>query len=231
MNRNIVVVGSSSGIGLEIVKLLANDNKNTIWALSRFTNDEPIHTLEQFSNVQIVRIDIASPNLEVELRAFVKQLSTIDILINNAGFLVNKPFSELSRSEIEQSFSTNIIGIMLLTQQLIQKKAQNGMHIVNISSMGGFQGSVKFPGLTAYASSKAALANFTEVFAEEYKETNITMNCLCLGAVQTVMLSKAFPGYEAPLLPNEMAEYIVDFALNGAKFFNGKIIPVSSTTP
>jgi NAD(P)-dependent dehydrogenase (short-subunit alcohol dehydrogenase family) len=105
------------------------------------------------------------------------------------------------------------------------------MHIVNISSMGGFQGTVKFPGLAAYSSSKAALVNFTELFAEEYKETSIKMNCLCLGAVQTEMLEQAFPGYVAPTSPSDMASYIVDFSFNGSKYFNGKILPVSSTTP
>ena len=76
-----------------------------------------------------------------------------------------------------------------------------------------------------------ALVNFTELFAEEYKETAIKMNCLCLGAVQTEMLEQAFPGYVAPTTPREMANYIVDFAQTGMKFFNGKILPVSISTP
>jgi NAD(P)-dependent dehydrogenase (short-subunit alcohol dehydrogenase family) len=104
-------------------------------------------------------------------------------------------------------------------------------HILNISSMGGFQGSMKFAGLSAYSTSKAALCSFTELFSEEYKETKLAMNCLCLGAVQTEMLQEAFPGYEAPTTPDQMAVFIVDFALNGNRFFKGKILPVSLSTP
>jgi NAD(P)-dependent dehydrogenase (short-subunit alcohol dehydrogenase family) len=97
--------------------------------------------------------------------------------------------------------------------------------------MGGVQGSAKFAGLSAYSSSKAALCTLTECLAEELKLENISVNCLALGAVQTEMLSKAFPGYRAPLSASEMAEFIVQFARSGHYYFNGKILPVSSTTP
>lgn len=120
---------------------------------------------------------------------------------------------------------------MQTVQSVVPKMLQHGGHIVNISSMGGFQGSVKFSGLSAYSTSKAALVSFTELFAEEFKESKIKMNCLCLGAVQTEMLTQAFPGYEAPIKADEMAEYICDFAQHAQRFMNGKIIPVSLSTP
>ena len=104
-------------------------------------------------------------------------------------------------------------------------------HILTISSMGGLQGSAKFSGLSLYSASKGALAVLTECLAEELSEQEIKCNCLALGAVQTEMLSKAFPGYTAPLNPEEMAEFIVEFALHGHRYFNGKILPVSLTTP
>jgi NAD(P)-dependent dehydrogenase (short-subunit alcohol dehydrogenase family) len=90
---------------------------------------------------------------------------------------------------------------------------------------------MKFAGLSAYSTSKAALCSFTELFAEEYKNSTIRMNCLCLGAVQTEMLEEAFPGYIAPVLPDQMAKFIVNFAENNADFMNGKIIPVSLSNP
>ena len=97
--------------------------------------------------------------------------------------------------------------------------------------MGGFQGSAKFAGLSAYSSSKAAVVGLTECLAEELKDKDIFVNCLAIGAVQTEMLSEAFPGYEAPVSPKQMAEYIFDFAIKGSQFYNGKILPVSSSTP
>jgi NAD(P)-dependent dehydrogenase (short-subunit alcohol dehydrogenase family) len=180
-------------------------------------------------NVTHYRFDLQS-NVRDQAQAIFKDLDKIDILINNAGLLVNKPFDQLSHEDISSCYQVNVIGVMETVQAALPKM-KNGGHIVNISSMGGFQGSVKFAGLSAYSTSKAAVCSFTELFAEEYKESNIKMNCLCLGAAQTEMLEEAFPGYEAPVTAEKMAEYIADFSLKAHQWINGKIIPVSLSTP
>jgi short-subunit dehydrogenase len=154
----------------------------------------------------------------------------VDILINNAGYLVNKPFQEINETDIEKSFRVNFTSAFKLTQLLITHFNKNA-HIVNISSMGGFQGSVKFQGLSVYSASKSALSCLTECLAEELKDQQIKVNCLCLGAVQTEMLEEAFPGYKAPVIAKDIASYIFDFASNAHHYLNGKIIPVSLSTP
>lgn len=224
----IVVLGASRGIGASIVKIFAQNNDFQIIALSRNLSRMQ-EQFEAFDNVYSYAFDLTSVNVREKAEEIFTKFKKIDILINNAGALVNKPFAELSLDDISLSFQVNIIGVMGVTQAAVRFMSQ--AHIVNISSIGGFQGSVKFPGLSAYSTSKAALCGFTELFAEEYKDTAITMNCLCLGAVQTEMLEEAFPGYVAPLSADEMASYITEFALNGNKWMNGKIIPVSLTTP
>lgn len=224
----IVVLGASRGIGASIVKIFAQNNDFQIIALSRNLSRMQ-EQFEAFDNVYSYAFDLSSVNVREKAEEIFTKFKKIDILINNAGALVNKPFAELSHDDISLSFQVNIIGVMGVTQAAVGFMSQ--AHIVNISSIGGFQGSVKFPGLSAYSTSKAALCGFTELFAEEYKDTAITMNCLCLGAVQTEMLEEAFPGYLAPLSADEMASYITEFALNGNKWMNGKIIPVSLTTP
>ena len=224
----IVVLGASRGIGASIVKIFAQNNDFQIIALSRNLSRMQ-EQFEAFDNVYSYAFELSSANVREKAEEIFTKFKKIDILINNAGALVNKPFAELSHDDISLSFQVNIIGVMGVTQAAVGFMSQ--AHIVNISSIGGFQGSVKFPGLSAYSTSKAALCGFTELFAEEYKDTAITMNCLCLGAVQTEMLEEAFPGYLAPLSADEMASYITEFALNGNKWMNGKIIPVSLTTP
>jgi NAD(P)-dependent dehydrogenase (short-subunit alcohol dehydrogenase family) len=97
--------------------------------------------------------------------------------------------------------------------------------------MGGYQGASKFPGLSAYSSSKGALANLSECLAEEFKEDGIKVNCLALGAVQTEMLEAAFPGFQAPVSPVQMACHILNFAESGHTVYNGKVLPVSVSTP
>ena len=226
--KTIVVVGASRGIGCELVKRFAAEGSNTILALSRNTVRMQ-EAFASFPNVQIAALDLSAPTVKSDCEALFAPFESIDILVNNAGYLVNKPFTELTREDLETSYAVNILSVIQTVQAALPK--MKSAHIVNISSMGGFQGSVKFPGLTAYSTSKAALCSFTELFSEEYKDTEIAMNCLCLGAAQTEMLESAFPGYQAPVSASEMAEYIAQFALEANRWIKGKIIPVSLSTP
>jgi 3-oxoacyl-[acyl-carrier protein] reductase len=228
MSKHIVVIGASRGIGAALVKQYAQNPDHIVYAFAR--NIDRMNSLFNEQNVQCFQLDLAS-NIKEQFDQISAKLPLIDVLIENAGFLVNKPFPELSHADFTASYQVNVIGVMENIQCFLPKLNPEGSHIVNISSMGGFQGSMKFAGLSAYSTSKAALCSFTELFAEEYKETNIKMNCLCLGAVQTEMLEQAFPGYQAPLTPEQMATFIEDFSLTAHRYLNGKIIPVSLTNP
>lgn len=236
---NIVITGSSKGIGFELSKLFAQDKENTVIGIAR--NENLLKELRNECIKQNLKTKFKALVFDLEdlnavksnLKAEIKQhISSIDILINNAGFLVNKPFIDTKLEDINKTLNINFISPSLVIQELIPMlKESNIKHVVNISSMGGFQGSSKFPGLSFYSASKAALANLTECLAEEYKDDEIKFNCLTLGAVNTDMLKSAFPGYDAPLEPNEMAQFIYNFAINNHKFMNGKVIPVSLSTP
>src|SRR5690554_379346 len=228
-NKVIVVIGGSRGIGRELVNQFSADQSNTVIALSR--NVDAMKTQFTAENIHCGYLDLTADDVHSALDEVLKPYAAIDIVVNNAGKLVNKPFLELTREEINVCYQTNAVGVMHATQYMVPKMLEKGGHIVNISTMGAFQGSVKFPGLSAYSTSKAGITSFTELFAEEYKDTKIKMNCLCLGAAQTEMLEEAFPGLKAPVSAAEIAEFIVDFAYNAPRFFNGKILPVSSTTP
>ena len=225
--KNIIITGTSRGIGFEMVKLFSDAGHNVL-ALSR--NSQPISDLK-LKNVTALEFDIANESEILKLSAYLQTgMKSVDVLINNAGFLVNKPFSEITSEEFKRCYDVNVFGVASLMRTVLPFMKKSG-HIVNISSMGGVQGSVKFPGLRAYSSSKGAIITLTELLAEEYKETGPSFNVLALGSVQTEMLEEAFPGFEAPLSATEMAQYIMDFSLTGNKFYNGKILQVSSTTP
>ena len=166
-----------------------------------------------------------------ECKTFVaSEWKEVDILIHNAGFLINKSFTELTKDDFLRVYDVNVFGVVELTQIMIPF-LKPGSHVVTISSMGGIQGSLKFPGLAAYSSAKGAVITLSELLAEEYKEQNIAFNVLAIGAVQTEMLEEAFPGYQAPLSANQMADYIYNFATTGNQFYNGKVLQVSSSTP
>ena len=225
--KNIIITGTSRGIGFELAQLFAKNNYNVL-ALSR--NSEPLKKLG-IQNITSLSVDLSQQNDFQKVTDFVsKNWKSVDILIHNAGKLINKPFSELTYSDFLEVYNVNVFAVAELTRQLIPSLSK-GSHVVTISSIGGVQGSMKFPGLAAYSSSKGAVITLTELLAEEYKEQQISFNVLALGAVQTEMLEEAFPGYKAPISATEMADYIYNFALNGNKFYNGKILEVSSTTP
>jgi NAD(P)-dependent dehydrogenase (short-subunit alcohol dehydrogenase family) len=232
---NIIVTGASRGIGYELTKLFAADPKNKVVAISR--NRLKLEQLKREcrgGSVFPAIVDFSNRDFKRDITLQVlSHISTVDILINNAGALAYKPMEELNTEDVDNMFRVNVTSQFEFLQALLpyMGKGQLPTHIVNISSMGGLQGSVKFPGLSAYSASKAALATLTECLAEEFKDRNISVNCLMLGAVQTEMFEEAFPGERTEMTPLLMAAYIKDFALTGANFFNGKIIPVSKSTP
>ena len=223
--KTLLVTGASRGVGFAICKK-ASANGHRAIALSR-----NISPLKCIPNVHPFSVDLS---LESEVVDFVKEISTsfksIDVLINNAGSLINKPFLEISSSDFEAVFKVNVFAVATLTRLMLPMMNAKG-HVLNITSIGGVQGSAKFPGLSAYSSSKGALVILTELLAEEFKDSGPSFNALALGAVQTEMLEEAFPGYKAPVSAAQMAEYIIDFALNGHQFYNGKVLPISSSTP
>ena len=223
--KNIIITGTSSGIGLELVKIYSKNGYNVI-SLSR--SDLPAKGLV---GVEHMNFDISKKESLVNLVNLIKnKYKKIDILVNNAGKLINKSFKDLSKDDLYDIYDVNVFGVISLIQCLLPFFKKDS-HVVNISSIGGISGSSKFPGLTAYSSSKGALNILTEVLAEEFKESGPKFNSLSLGSVNTPMLNKAFPGYKAQVDPNEMASFIFDFANNSSKVFNGKVIPVSSSNP
>lgn len=225
--KNIVITGTSRGIGFELAQQFA-DAGHKVLALSR--NTEPLIKVNH-KNISILPVDLSKEEDITKAVAFIKSdWKQVDILINNAGKLINKPFEELTSDDFLQVYQVNVFAVAELTKNLIPFM-QKGSHVVTISSMGGIQGSMKFSGLAAYSSAKGAVITLSELLAEEYKEQQIAFNVLALGAVQTEMLQEAFPDYQAPLSAKEMASYIFDFALTGNKFYNGKVLQVSSTTP
>jgi NAD(P)-dependent dehydrogenase (short-subunit alcohol dehydrogenase family) len=233
---NIVISGASSGVGFEAALELIGSGNHKVIALAR--SEDKLYKLQEIAYalnpgcmLYTAKFDIVHDDYENGLIPFIKEkMEYVDILINNAGSLVNKPFMQLSQLDFAEMLQNNLLGHVKMIQKIVPLMPDKS-HIVNIGSMGGFQGSQKFSGLSAYSASKAALHTLTECLAAELSGLGIAVNCLALGSAQTEMLEKAFPDYQSPVMAFEMGKYIADFALSGHKFFNGKIIPVAHSTP
>ena len=224
--KNIIVTGTSRGIGLELALQFANAGHHVL-ALSR----KIPQILIENNNVTCLSVDLSKEEDLTQVEQFLaSSMKKIDAIVHNAGALLLKQFEETSAEEFENIYKVNVFGVANLTRICLPFLTK-GSHVVTISTMGGIQGSMKFAGLSAYSSSKGAVITLSELLAEEYKEKGISFNVLALGAVQTEMLAEAFPGYQANLSASEMANYIFDFTLTGNKYYNGKVIQVSSSTP
>jgi NAD(P)-dependent dehydrogenase (short-subunit alcohol dehydrogenase family) len=225
--KNIVITGTSRGIGFELAQQFAK-NGHHVLALSR--NTAPLEKVNH-KNITTLSVDLSqAEDIQKAIKFIQSNWKQVDVLINNAGKLINKPFTELTAADFLDVYKVNVFGVAEITKGIIPF-LQKGSHVVTISSMGGIQGSLKFGGLAAYSSAKGAVITLSELLAEEYKEAQIAFNVLAIGAVQTEMLAEAFPDYKASLSAQEMANYIYDFSLTGNKFYNGKVLQVSSTTP
>lgn len=228
---NIIVNGGTKGIGRETVLQLAA--KEGIKILVTGRDQRLLKELsDSHSNVRSLVLDLSAFKLYADklLSIISAEFKSIDVLINMAGLMISKPFMEIPDNDSRSIMETNFFGPASAIR-MIRPFMPSGSHIVNISSMGGYQGSSKYRGLAYYSASKAAIACLTECLAEEFKDEGVSINCLALGSVQTEMLAAAFPGYKAPVSALEMGKFIADFALNGNKVFNGKVLPVAISNP
>jgi NAD(P)-dependent dehydrogenase (short-subunit alcohol dehydrogenase family) len=228
---NILIIGGTKGIGRETAVTLARNKDNRIFVTGR-NSSSLIKLSNEFDNISTFQMDLSNfDSLADKFRKVIQNhFETVDILINMAGLLVNRIFMDMKNTDARLMMETNFFGPASIIR-VLKPYMKTGSHIVNISSMGGFQGSSKYTGLSYYSASKAAIASLSECLAEEFRESGVSVNCLALGAVNTEMLRDAFPGYNAPVESKDIAGFIAGFAITGHKFFNGKILPVALNNP
>ncbi len=233
---NIILTGASKGIGYDTALEFAKIINGKIIAIARSGEKlnklrDEVTAISTDAELFPLPFDLSSKDYTDIIKA-AEKLGHIDILINNAGYLNKRKFMELKEDDWYKMFEINVFAAVRLVRELMPFMGKNGKtHIVNIGSMAGFQGSVKYTGLSAYSAAKAAIAAFSECLSAETADEDIYVNCLALGGVNTEMYREAHPGKTADVESREMAEYIANFALNNDKVINGRVIPVSLVNP
>lgn len=229
MLNEVVITGAGRGIGHALaLKFSACGWK--VYALSR--NVESLNKVEGLVGLSADLTDSNQLEDAVCKIAGASEVPAFRVVIHNAGLLLNRKFEDVESEEFKRMQAINFDAPFFLTQKLLPWLSQaNKGHVLFIGSMGGFQGSAKYPGLSLYSALKSAVAGLGECLAVEYSDTNIRFNTICPGAVDTEMLQEAFPGFVSGVSPEQMADFIYEFASAGYHLFNGKIIPVAGANP
>lgn len=226
--KQVVITGASRGVGYATALEFARRGHKVL-AIAR--SDSSLKALFASSADLSGEIVTHTGDLtEFEGRWVTEHLTEVDILINNAGYLVNKPMADITHEDLLRSYQVNVFAPYRIVQALLDFLSDDA-HIINIGSVGGVSGTQKFPGLSAYSSSKAAMSCLSECWQAEFSDTGWSFNSLALGSVQTEMLEAAFPGYQAQTTPGAMASYITDFALGAGMVIKGKTQLVSNSNP
>ncbi len=226
--KHWLVTGGSRGIGRATASALATAG-NTVDVVSR--SEQALKTLQDRfpEHIRTCAADLAHPQAPASVLATFDS-PPYDGMVHAAGALLNQPFSALSDADWDFLWQANVMSAVRLLRSM-QGRFKPGAHIVLLSSMGGYQGSSKFPGLTAYSTTKGALSILGECLAVEWEPMGIRVNTLCLGAVATDMLAEAFPGYQAPVSAETMGAWVARFAQDGGAVLSGKSLPISITDP
>lgn len=225
-----LVTGASRGVGRQTaIALSSKGHLLTLTARDQRALEETRQMCK--TDCTVITADLTDRSGLQSLKSHIESRQLpLNGLVHNAGLLINKPFVDLSDQDWEDQFSVNLLAPARLTRDLLSC-LQNPSHVLMIGSMGGFQGSAKFPGLSAYSATKGGVAILAECLATELASRGIHVNALCLGAVQTDMLEQAFPGFKAPVSASEMGHYIADFLTEGVRFYNGQVLPVALADP
>lgn len=242
--HSILITGSGTGVGKATAMALAKKRAFRLFLTGRRshlleeTKEQILADCMKGTEVHIITADHSTEEGQSAITNTIgANTDSLEVMINNAGKLILAPATQLTMQDYLDVYKVNVFGVALLAGRLHpwlkrgKLKADVASHVVNISSMGGIQGSMKFSGLSAYSSSKGAVLTLTECLAEEWSEERIRVNALAIGSVDTEMFRVAFPGVEAATEAGSMGSFIAQFAIEHASLVNGKILPISSGTP
>jgi NAD(P)-dependent dehydrogenase (short-subunit alcohol dehydrogenase family) len=224
-----IVTGASSGIGLGLTTALLNNGYRVVANARRAST---AGTLEPSSNLVVVDGDVADPETAAALtRTAVERFGSVDLLVNNAGIFIAKPFTETAVEDFERLVATNITGFFHVTQPAIrQMRTQGSGHVVTVSTSLASQ---PIQGVSAALSilTKGGINAITRALAIEYAKDGVRVNAVAPGIVDTPMHQRESHGFLQTLHPIQRlatVDEIVDaiLYLDRAGFVTGEVVHV-----
>lgn len=235
-NKTVIISGAAGGIGRSMVVLFAINGYNVLLSYNRSIEKAQLLYRKLKSKGLSIELFQADVTKRVQVDAMVdyciNQFGKIDILINNSGISQQKIFTDISEDEWDYMINVNLKGVFNCTQSVLKHMIQekNGK-IINISSIWGMVGASCE---VHYSSAKAGVIGFTKALSKELGPSNIQVNCIAPGIIETDMLSsfsleelKQLKD-ETPLMrlgkPKDIARCALFLASKNADFFTGQIL-------
>nr|WP_330409746.1 3-oxoacyl-ACP reductase FabG [Romboutsia maritimum] len=233
---SVLVTGASRGIGRAIATLFAENGYNTIINYNKSEN-EAIDLYNTLKNKGLsVRLFKADVSNRIQVNSMINfcigEFERIDVLINNAGISKNKLFTDISDDDWKEMMDINLNSVFFCTQKSLQYMIeQKSGKIINISSIWGVVGGSCE---VHYSTSKAAIIGMTKALSKELGPSNIQVNCIAPGVIQTDMLNNIDEDIleslreETPLMrlgnPNDIAHCALYLASSNSDFITGQVI-------
>lgn len=226
-----LVTGGTSGIGKAIVQRFAENGIKTVCVGRDIA--KVMHLSNEFSNIDAYTANLADIQEIKKLASYIRsEYGKLDILVNNAGIWHTHKLDEITFDEYDLVFRTNVASVMFMTQQFIDLLGRNKGNIVNISSIGGLQSHIAGKSQYVYASSKAAVIQFSQLCALNYAK-EVRVNCICPGPTDTpIFLNRNFSWVKEQIpmgymgQAEDVAELVLFISSDKAKYITGAVIPV-----
>jgi 3-oxoacyl-[acyl-carrier protein] reductase len=234
--KTVIVTGSARGLGYAMAKAFAARGANVMVS----GTGESVHAVVDELKGLGYKVagfvgDLRSPEAAQGLiDKTIEAFGTVDVLINNAGVVCDKPLVRMEEADWDKVIETNLKGTFLCTKAAlkIMMKKRSG-RIINMTSVVGLMGNV---GQANYAASKAGLIGFTKSIAKEYGGRGITCNAIAPGFIETQMTDSLPEGVKELYLksiplgrygtPEEVAELAVFLASDSAQYITGQVINI-----
>ncbi len=236
--KTVIITGASKGIGAEIATLFAENGYNVV--INYFKHELKAKNLcnkllKMGANAIYCKADVSNEDdVKMLVNTTLNTFKSIDVLINNAGISKFDLVQDTSLDDLNKLLSVNSVGTFLCCKHAVKNMISNKCgKIINISSMWGLVGSSME---TAYSMSKSAIISFTKGLAKELGPSNINVNCICPGVINTDMIKDLSEDTvntlkeNTPLLrigtPKDVANLALFLASDEASFITGQVISV-----